>query len=111
MSQLSVAKRMIALRHRLGLTQIEMGRRLSASAMSVSRWERGTPLSPEVLIQLGILGSKTECWYFWGMAGFTRQGLLRALPIGCAESSPNHAMQIVVAGAKSIPRGKKKQNR
>jgi phage repressor protein C with HTH and peptisase S24 domain len=52
-----------ALRQRLHLSQIKLGTRLSCSAMTISRWERGL-LEPSAnhYIQLGNLAGKSECW-------------------------------------------------
>jgi SOS-response transcriptional repressor LexA len=79
--QLEWAERINALRHRLGLSQSELGRRLNASAMAVSRWERGVQEPPaNISIQLGNLTGDPECWYFWGRAGLHSDDLMRVLP-------------------------------
>jgi SOS-response transcriptional repressor LexA len=54
---------------------------MNASAMAVSRWERGVQEPPaDVFIQLGNLTGDPECWYFWGKAGFSSDDLMRVLP-------------------------------
>jgi DNA-binding transcriptional regulator YiaG len=40
-AKLEWAKRIIALRRRLQMNQSELGQQMNASAMAVSRWERG----------------------------------------------------------------------
>jgi SOS-response transcriptional repressor LexA len=75
------AKRINDLRHRMGLSQSELGKRLDASAMAVSRWERGVQEPPaDINIQLGNLSGDPECWYFWGRAGLHSDDLMRVLP-------------------------------
>ena len=72
--------RLVELRSRLKLSQTELGRTLGASAMAVSRWERGQTPPAGVLIQLGILGQRTDCWFFWGLAGLTSHDIMRVMP-------------------------------
>jgi SOS-response transcriptional repressor LexA len=79
--QVEWATRIHALRVRLGLSQSELGKRLDASAMAVSRWERGVQEPPaNISIQLGNLTGDPECWYFWGRAGLHSEDLMRVLP-------------------------------
>src|ERR1700719_3956925 len=74
------AKNISALRSRLGLTQAIFGQRLDASAMSVSRWERGVQEpSAELYINLGKLEGKPLCWYFWERAGLGHEDLTSVL--------------------------------
>ena len=59
------ATRIIDLRHRLKLSQSELGKQLNASAMAVSRWERSVQEPPaNIYSQLGNLTGDPECWYF-----------------------------------------------
>lgn len=75
------AKRILALRRRLKMSQSELGKQMNASAMAVSRWERGVQEPPaNVYIQLGNLTGDPECWYFWGQAGLSSHDLMRVLP-------------------------------
>ena len=75
------AKRILALRRRLKMSQSELGKQMNASAMAVSRWERGIQEPPaNIYIQLGNLTGDPECWYFWGQAGFSSDDLMRVLP-------------------------------
>jgi len=75
------ATRIITLRRRLQLSQSELGKQMNASAMAVSRWERGVQEPPaNVYIQLGNLTGDPECWYFWGRAGLSSADLMRVLP-------------------------------
>ncbi|GAC1431724.1 MAG: hypothetical protein NVS1B11_01320 [Terriglobales bacterium] len=61
---------LIDLRHRLEMSQSELGKKLNASAMAVSRWERSVQEPPaNIYIQLGNLTGDPECWYFWGRTG------------------------------------------
>jgi SOS-response transcriptional repressor LexA len=79
--ELEWANRINALRLRMGLSQSELGKRLDASAMAVSRWERGVQEPPaNINIQLGNLTGDPECWYFWGRAGLHSDDLMRILP-------------------------------
>jgi transcriptional regulator with XRE-family HTH domain len=68
-------------RHDLKLSQSELGKRLGASTMAVSRWERGIQEAPaNFYIQLGNLAGDPLCWYFWGRAGLRMNDVLRVLP-------------------------------
>jgi transcriptional regulator with XRE-family HTH domain len=72
--------RIIELRKRLKLSQAELGRNLGSSAMAVSRWERGQLPGPGVLIRLGILSGKSDCWFFWTLTGLTAHDVTQVLP-------------------------------
>ena len=75
------ALRIASLRRRLHLSQTELGERLRCSAMTVSRWERGAQApSAEFYIELGNLGGKADCWFFWRHAGLQTADLMRVLP-------------------------------
>ena len=68
-------------RHDLKLSQFELGTRLGASTMAVSRWERGIQEVPaNFYIQLGNLAGDPLCWYFWGRAGLQMKDVLEVLP-------------------------------
>lgn len=70
-----------ALRHKLGLNQVELGLRLHYSAMAISRWERGEQEPTDRgYIELGNLAGDPNCWYFWGRAGLHGENLLRVIP-------------------------------
>ncbi len=69
------------LRQRLNLSQVVFGGRLNSSAMSISRWERGTQEpSADSYIELGNLAGAPVCWYFWGRAGLQTEDLMRVMP-------------------------------
>jgi SOS-response transcriptional repressor LexA len=75
------AARVKALRHRLQISQSELGKQMNSSAMAVSRWERGVQEPPaNIYIQLGNVTGDPECWYFWGRAGLSSEDLMRVLP-------------------------------
>ncbi len=70
------------LRHKLQLSQEELGQRLHYSAMAVSRWERGEQEPTDrAYIELGNLSGDPTCWYFWGRAGLNNENLLRVMPV------------------------------
>ena len=78
---LEAAQRIRALRGKMKLSQLEIGRRVKSSAMSVSRWERGLlKPSAEIYIQFGYLAGDPDCWYFWRLAGLRSEDLIRAIP-------------------------------
>src|SRR5580658_5693120 len=80
-AKLEWAKRIIALRRRLQMSQSELGQQMNASAMAVSRWERGVQEPPaNIYVQLGNMTGDPECWYFWGRAGLSSDDLMRVLP-------------------------------
>ncbi len=91
----------IALRRRMGLSQSELGKQLNASAMAVSRWERGAQEPPaNIYIQLGNITGDPECWYFWGRAGLHSDDLMRVLPAVRSRLQKERlpALQVVQAG-------------
>jgi transcriptional regulator with XRE-family HTH domain len=76
-----LADRIVQLRKLLKLSQSEFGQRLNASAMAVSRWERGLQApSADVCVLLGRLAGRSGCWYFWGKAGLSSDDVLQVLP-------------------------------
>src|ERR1700732_162830 len=104
------AVRITALRRHLGISQSDLGKRLNASAMAVSRWERGTQEPPaNVYIQLGNITGDPECWYFWGRAGLHSQDLMRVLPAVRTslrkDRLPN--LPLVEAGVHRMPRNRR----
>lgn len=67
------AKRVRTLRRRMGLSQSAFGKRLKCSTMGVSRWERGMQKPPvRCLLEMGKLAGPPEGWYFWKLAGLSR---------------------------------------
>jgi transcriptional regulator with XRE-family HTH domain len=84
-----VGNRIEALRNTMLLSQTELGKSLSVSAMTVSRWERGENL-PESrdLLALGMLAQKAglDGWIFWKVAGITRSDALNALALADGRS-------------------------
>src|ERR1700726_4714493 len=77
-SKPNLGKRIIALRTCLKISQSEFGKRVGASAMSISRWEcESHRPSANYLIKFGLLSSADECWFFWGQAGLTIADVMR----------------------------------
>ena len=71
-SKANCGRKIIALRLYLKINQAELGKRVGASAMSISRWEAGSRQPPaNYLIKFGLLATPNDCWYFWGQAGLT----------------------------------------
>jgi transcriptional regulator with XRE-family HTH domain len=68
------------MRESLGISQAALARRLNVSPMAVSRWERGInePTS-SIYIAIGKMIGSPECWYFWELAGLTKDDILKAL--------------------------------
>jgi len=74
------ASQITSLRERLKINQAELARRMQCSAMTISRWERGLlQPSAEHFIQLGNLGSKSDAWFFWEMAGVQASKMIDSL--------------------------------
>jgi DNA-binding XRE family transcriptional regulator len=108
-ASLELANRIIQLRKRLKLSQSELGRRLNASAMAVSRWERGVQPAPaDACVLLGNLAGKEGCWYFWGKAGLSSDDVLHVLPKlrKQQQKSSLPVLQVVAAGARQKGTGK-----
>src|SRR5271154_5299062 len=100
--KLGWAKRILVLRRRLQISQSELGKQMDASAMAVSRWERGVQEPPaNVYIQLGNLTGDPECWYFWGRAGLRSEDLMRVMPAIRSRLLKDRvpSLQVVQAGA------------
>ena len=107
--QFEWAARINAFRRRLSLSQSELGKRLDASAMAVSRWERGVQEPPaNISIQLGNLTGDPECWYFWGRAGLHTDDLMRVLPSIRSRLRRDRPpdLRIVQAGVHRVPKKK-----
>jgi SOS-response transcriptional repressor LexA/DNA-binding XRE family transcriptional regulator len=75
------SQKILDFRTSLNLGQSEFAKRLGASAMAVSRWERGIQKVPaNIYIRLGNLAGDPLCWYFWGCAGLRTVDVMRVLP-------------------------------
>src|SRR5579864_4323934 len=101
------AGRILAVRRRLKMSQSELGKQMNASAMAVSRWERGVQEPPaNVYIQLGNLTGDPECWYFWGQAGLSSDDLMRVLPAVRSRMRQDRrvALEVVHAGSRRAHR-------
>jgi transcriptional regulator with XRE-family HTH domain len=88
---LSLAKRIIALRKLLKLSQTELGERVGASPMAVSRWERGQiEPSSRMLLRLGVLSNHDSemCWKFWNEAGLHANDVISVLPVAATRLRP-----------------------
>ena len=80
-SKPNLGSRIIALRACLKISQSELGKRVGASAMSISRWESDIKRPPaNYLIKFGILSNEADCWFFWGQAGLTVADVMRVMP-------------------------------
>ena len=93
---------------RLKISQSELGKLMNASAMAVSRWERGVQEPPaNVYIQLGNLTGDPECWYFWAQAGLSSDDLMRVLPAVRSRLRKDRmvTLEFVHAGARRTPKG------
>lgn len=101
--KLEWARRISAVRRGLKISQTELGRQMNASAMAVSRWERGVQEPPaNIYIQLGNLTGDPECWYFWERAGLNSDDLMRVLPAARSRRRPDLKvkLQVVHAGSR-----------
>src|ERR1700724_748091 len=77
----NLGKRIIALRVSLEISQLELGKRVGASAMSISRWESDNKRPPaKYLIKFGLLSTANACCFFWGQAGLTIEDVIRVMP-------------------------------
>jgi transcriptional regulator with XRE-family HTH domain len=103
------SRKIEAFRHKLNLSQGAFGKRLSTSAMAVSRWERGETEPPsEAYIRLGNLAGDALCWFFWGRAGLSTADIFRVLPTALQRLRQGRVatVEVVYAGA-----GRKKPNK
>jgi SOS-response transcriptional repressor LexA len=89
-----------AMRHCLHLSQMEFGKRLNLSAMTVSRWERGVKEPSEgTYLRLGNLAGDPLCWYFWHRAGLSSADVMRVLPDANRRLQQNRAVPVPVIHA------------
>jgi transcriptional regulator with XRE-family HTH domain len=98
------SRKISTFRKALKLSQGELGKRLRASAMAVSRWERGESEPPaEVYIRLGNIADDPLCWFFWGRAGLSTADVMRVLPTASRRLREGRiaSVQVVHAGAAS----------
>jgi len=64
------AQRVVALRQKLGLLQVQFADKMAVKQPSVSRWEIGTrEPSVENYIRMGNLADEENCVWFWERAG------------------------------------------
>lgn len=99
-SKIEWARRIITLRRRLQMSQSELGQQMNASAMAVSRWERGVQEPPaNIYVQLGNITGDPECWYFWGRAGLSSDDLMRVLPAVRSRLRKNRMLKLEVVQA------------
>jgi len=98
------ASQITQLRDRLKINQAELARRIECSAMTISRWERGLlQPSAEHFIQLGNLGSKSEAWFFWEMAGIQASKMVDALRSSSRKSKFMGVGPLEIAHAGAMP--------
>ncbi len=98
------ARKILKLRHGMGLTQAAFASRLHYSAMALSRWERGTHEPPaQAYIQIGNMIGEPQSSWFWERAGFKSSDLSKMVPEGGSvlRKSIFPDFDIVVAGSHS----------
>ena len=80
-SKTNCGNRIVALRTYLKISQMELGKRIGVSPMSISRWESDSHQPPaNYLIKFGLLANANDCWFFWGQAGLTVADVRRVMP-------------------------------
>ena len=64
------AKRVVELRRKLGLKQVEFAEKFGVTQPAVSRWETGE-MEPalENYIRMGNIADEPDCYWFWQKAG------------------------------------------
>jgi transcriptional regulator with XRE-family HTH domain len=89
-SKANCGRKIIALRLYLKINQAELGKRVGASAMLISRWEAGSRQPPaNYLIKFGLLATPNDCWYFWGTGRINRRGRNMIIKKVRADEVPN----------------------
>jgi predicted transcriptional regulator len=86
------AQRVVTLRHKLGLLQVQFADQLAVKQASVSRWESGTmEPSVEKYIRMGNLADEADCIWFWERAGVDMKRIERWISVRKMPSkkSPN----------------------
>ena len=87
-------------RRSLKVTQSELGKRLSVSTMSVSRWERRILEVPaKIYIKLGNLAGDPRCWYFWRRSGLHSEDVMRVMPAARNRLHENRRVSVLVVHA------------
>jgi phage repressor protein C with HTH and peptisase S24 domain len=100
------AKRIESLRRKMKISQGDLAKKLHCSAMTISRWERGL-LAPSAdhYIALGKIAGKSDCWFFWELAGLMMADIYRALPEKVAEKLPASQIEQASAGIRKREAG------
>ncbi len=98
----SVAKRIKDLReHRLLWTQKRLAEELKVTVTTVASWEnRRYPPDAQHLLGFGKLAKAPECWYWWGLAGLTREDVEAALGISPSSTRAEKIREHAEKGAK-----------
>ena len=87
-----------ALRESLGWTQTALAARLKLTTPHIQHFERGRRRPPgETLIAIGKLAGAPECWYWWGLAGLTREDVLKALTPSSTEKGADENLRELTA--------------
>jgi DNA-binding XRE family transcriptional regulator len=74
------ACRIRAVRKGLKLNQLQFGKKLKCSFITVSRWERGLQKPAAIyLLAMGKMVGRSSGWYFWRMAGIGQDDVRRLL--------------------------------
>ncbi len=78
----TIGQQIERLRLRFAMSQTDFGKKFRASAMTISRWERGENLpDARSLLKLGLIAKqqRMDGWMFWNEVGLTRDHALTAL--------------------------------
>jgi len=87
-------------RRSLNLSQLEFSKRLGASAMSVSRWERGILKVPTgAYIKLGNMAGDPLCWNFRKRARLRSEDVMRVLAAARDRLHENRISDVLVVHA------------
>jgi transcriptional regulator with XRE-family HTH domain len=91
------ASKIRSLRLSLKFSQMDLARRFNVSAMTVSRWERGT-LAPstEFYLELGKLAGPDAGWNFWNLAGLSESDV-RLMLRDRSRTKDDRIAQVIVA--------------
>ena len=78
---MKTAKHICELRDKMEMSQSKFGKLVGVSAMRISRWERGSPVSSDALVRMALVAHAAGLnpWPFLEAVGLTRDDARKML--------------------------------
>jgi phage repressor protein C with HTH and peptisase S24 domain len=91
------AEKVVSLRSKLGLRQVEFAHRFGVTQAAVSRWESGAKEpGRKTYAEMGNIAGEPDCWYFWKRAGLDKGALIEQVPL--TQPTVQTSVQVEIAG-------------